>query len=139
MKKLFILICLCAIIGCKSNPNYQIDSIEGYWEIESVYKDDKLIKTFKISPGIDYFKINKGSRGFRKKLKPNFNGTFETSKDVLNFEIKIQNNTLLLNYIDNATKFSEEVLLASTEKLVLKNKRGFIYNYKSYKPLDLRQ
>ena len=138
MKKLFILICLCAV-GCKSNQTHQIDSIEGYWEIESVYKDDKLIKTFKISPGIDYFKINKGSKGFRKKLKPNFNGTFETSKDVLNFEIEIQNNTLFLNYNDNATKFSEEVLLASTEKLVLKNNRGFVYNYKTYKPLDLSQ
>lgn len=138
MKKLFILICLCAV-GCKSNQTHQIDSIEGYWEIESVYKDDKLIKTFKISPGIDYFKINKGSRGFRKKLKPNFNGTFETSKDVLNFEIEIQNNTLFLNYNDNATKFNEEVLLASTEKLVLKNNRGFVYNYKTYEPLDLSQ
>ena len=138
MKKLFILICLCAV-GCKSNQTHQIDSIEGYWEIESVYKDDKLIKTFKISPGIDYFKINKGSKGFRKKLKPNFNGTFETSKDVLNFEIEIQNNTLFLNYNDNATKFNEEVLLASTEKLVLKNNRGFVYNYKTYKPLDLSQ
>lgn len=138
MKKLFVLICLCAV-GCKSNQTHQIDSIEGYWEIESVYKDDKLIKTFKISPGIDYFKINKGSRGFRKKLKPNFNGTFETSKDVLNFEIEIQKNTLFLNYIDNSTKFSEEVLLTSAEKLVLKNNRGFVYNYKTYKPLDLRQ
>ena len=138
MKKLFVLICLCAV-SCKSNQTHQIDSIEGYWEIESVYKDDKLIKTFKISPGIDYFKINKGSKGFRKKLKPNFNGAFETSKDVLNFEIEIQNNTLFLNYIDNATKFSEEVLLASTEKLVLKNNRGFVYNYKTYKPLDLSQ
>ena len=136
MKKLFVLICLCAV-GCKSNPTHQIDSIEGYWEIESVYKDDKLIKTFKISPSIDYFKIDKGSIGFRKKLKPNFNGTFETSRDVLNFEIEIQNNSLFLNYIDNATKFSEEVLLASTEKLVLKNNRGFVYNYKTHKPLDL--
>lgn len=138
MKKLFVLICLCAV-GCKSNQTQQIDSIEGYWEIESVYKDDKLIKTFKISPGIDYFKINNGSKGFRKKLKPNLYGTFKTSKDVLNFEIEIQNNTLFLNYIDNATKFSEEVLLASTEKLVLKNNRGFVYNYKTYKPLDLSQ
>ena len=138
MKKLFILICLCAV-GCKSNQTHQIDSIEGYWEIESVYKDDKLIKTFKISPGIDYFKINKESKGFRKKLKPNFKGSFETSKDVLNFEIEIQNNTLFLNYNNNSTKFSEEVLLASTEKLVLKNNRGFVYNYKTYKPLDLSQ
>ena len=138
MKKLFVLIYLCAV-SCKSNPTHQIDSIEGYWEIESVYKDDKLIKRFKISPGIDYFKIINESKGFRKKLKPNFNGTFETSKDVLDFEIEIQNNTLFLNYNDNATKFSEEVLLVSTEKLVLKNNRCYVYNYRTYKPIDLSQ
>ena len=138
MKKLFVLICFCAT-SCKPSPIHQINYIEGYWEIKSVYKDDKLIKSFKISPGIDYFKINKLSNGFRKKLKPNFKGTFETSKDVLNFEIEIQNNTLFLNYVGNATKFSEEVLLANTKKLVLKNNRGFIYNYKTYKPLDLSQ
>ena len=136
MKKLFVLISLCAL-GCKSKPIHQIDFIEGYWEIESVYKYDKLIKTYNISQSIDFFKINKGSKGFRKKLKPNFNGTFETSKDVINFEIKIQNNNLFLNYIDDNTLFSEEVLQVSTEKLVLKNNRGFVYYYKTYKPLDL--
>lgn len=138
MKKTLLVIVLLAM-GCKSNPDKHIEYIEGYWEIESVYKDNQLVRTFKINSGIDYFKINTGLKGFRKKLKPNFSGTFETSKDVLNFKIEIQNNGLFLNYIDNATSFREEVLEAKKEKLVIKSNSGLVYNYKPYEALDLSQ
>ena len=138
MKKTLLIIVLLAM-GCKSNPDKHIEFIEGYWEIESVYKDNKLLRTFKINSGIDYFKINADLKGFRKKLKPNFSGTFQTSKDVLNFKIEIQNNGLFLNYIDNATSFREEVLEANKEKLVIKSNSGLVYNYKPYKALDLSQ
>lgn len=138
MKKTLLVIVLLAM-GCKSNPNKHIEFIEGYWEIESVYKDNQLLRTFKINSGIDYFKINADLKGFRKKLKPNFSGTFETSKDVLNFKIEIQNNDLFLNYIDNATSFREEVLEVNKEKLVIKSNSGLVYNYKPYEALDLSQ
>ncbi len=138
MKNTLVFIVLLAI-GCKSYPKKHIEFIEGYWEIESVYKDNQLLRTFKINSGIDYFKINTDLKGFRKKLKPNFNGTFETSKDVLNFKIEIQNNGLFLNYIDNATSFREEVIEADKEKLVIKSNLGLVYNYKPYKALDLSQ
>lgn len=138
MKKTLLIIVLLAM-GCKSNPDKHIEFIEGYWEIERVYKDNKLLRTFKINSGIDYFKINADLKGFRKKLKPNFSGTFQTSKDVLNFKIEIQNNGLFLNYIDNATSFREEVLEANKEKLVIKSNSGLVYNYKPYEALDLSQ
>ena len=138
MRKLLLIIVLLAM-GCKSNPDKHIEFIEGYWEIESVYKDNQLLRTFKINSGIDYFKINADLKGFRKKLKPNFSGTFETSKDVLNFKIEIQNNDLFLNYIDNATSFREEVLEVNKEKLVIKSNSGLVYNYKPYEALDLSQ
>jgi len=138
MKKTLLVIVLLAM-GCKSNPDKHIEFIEGYWEIERVYKDNKLLRTFKINSGIDYFKINADLKGFRKKLKPNFSGTFQTSKDVLNFKIEIQNNGLFFNYIDNATSFREEVLEANKEKLVIKSNSGLVYNYKPYEALDLSQ
>ena len=138
MKKTLLVIVLLAM-GCKSNPDKHIEFIEGYWEIESVYKDNQLLRIFKINSGIDYFKINTDLKGFRKKLKPNFSGTFETSKDVLNFKIEIQNNDLFLNYIDNATSFREEVLEVNKEKLVIKSNSGLVYNYKPYEALDLSQ
>lgn len=123
--------------GCSPDPAQYIDFVEGYWEIEQVKKDGKIIKTFKINTGIDYFKINADRTGFRKKLKPNFQGTFETSEDVLNFKLKLKNNTLLLEYTDNDTTYSEEIVLASATALVLANTDGFAYHYKPYEPLNL--
>lgn len=123
--------------GCSPDPAQYIDFVEGYWEIEQVKKDGKIIKTFKVNTGIDYFKINADRTGFRKKLKPNFQGTFETSEDVLNFKLKLDNNTLLLEYTDNDTTYSEEIVSASATALVLANTDGFVYHYKPYEPLNL--
>ena len=138
MKRTLLIIVLLAM-GCKSKPEKQIEFIEGYWEIESVYMDNQMLRTFKINSLIEYFKINADLEGFRKKLKPNFNGRFETSKDILNFRIEIKNNVLFLNYIDNSTSYFEEVLLVNDKKLVLKNKFGLIYHYIPYELLDLSQ
>ena len=123
--------------GCSPDPAQYIDFIEGYWEIEQVKKDGKIIKTFKVNTGIDYFKINADRTGFRKKLKPNFQGTFETSEDVLNFKLKLDYNTLLLEYKDNDTTYSEEILSAGATALVLANTDGFTYHYKPHEPLNL--
>ena len=124
------------LLSCKPNASQYINFIEGYWEIEQVTKNDRIIKEFKISTGIDYFKINANKTGFRKKLKPNFQGTFETSEDQLNFNLKLDNNTLLLEYNDNGTSYSEEIVLASATALVIANTEGFEYHYKLYEPLN---
>ena len=126
-----------ALWGCSPDPAQYIDFVEGCWEIEQVKKDGKIIKTFKVNTVIDYFKINSDRTGFRKKLKPNFQGTFETSEDVLNFKLKLKNNTLLLEYTDNDTTYSEEIVSASATALVLANTDGFLYHYKPYEPLNL--
>lgn len=128
---------LLMVLSCKPNASQYINFIEGYWEIEQVKKNDRIIKEFKINTGIDYFKINANKTGFRKKLKPNFQGTFETSEDQLNFNLKLDNNTLLLEYIDNGTSYSEEIVLASATVLVIANTEGFEYHYKPYEPLNL--
>ena len=127
------------IMSCKTDPAQYLSFVEGYWEIDQVHKNGAKIKAFKISTGIDYFKINLDRSGFRKKLKPNFQGTFETSDDVLNFEIKTEHNSLFLIYNDNATTYSEEIISASTTALVLANTEGFVYTYKPYKPLNLEE
>lgn len=136
MKNL-IFFFLLMLMSCKPDTNQFVGFIEGYWEIEQVTKNDRIIKGFKISTGIDYFKINANKTGFRKKLKPNFQGTFETSEDQLNFNLKLDKNTLLLEYNDNGTSYSEEIVLVSATALVIANKEGFEYHYKPYEPLNL--
>ena len=137
MKKVLLLTTLF-FFGCKPHPVDYIEFINGYWEIENVYKNGKLLKEFKISQEIDYFKINNDLSGFRKKLKPNFNGSYTTSKDQLNFKLEIKfNKRLIIVYEDNNTIFVEEITKVNKTNLSIKNDKGMVYNYKPYKPLEL--
>ena len=137
MKKVLFLTTLF-FFGCKPHPVDYIEFINGYWEIENVYKNGKLLKEFKISQEIDYFRINNDLSGFRKKLKPNFNGSYTTSKDQLNFKLEIKfNKRLMIVYEDNNTIFVEEITKVNKTNLSIKNNKGMVYNYKSYKPLEL--
>ena len=137
MKKVLFLTTLF-FFGCKPHPVDYIEFINGYWEIENVYKNGKLLKEFKISQEIDYFRINNDLSGFRKKLKPNFNGSYTTSKDQLNFKLEIKfNKRLMIVYEDNNTIFVEEITKVNKTNLSIKNDKGMVYNYKFYKPLEL--
>lgn len=136
MKKVLFLTTLF-FFGCKPHPVDYIEFINGYWEIENVYKNGKLLKEFKISQEIDYFRINNDLSGFRKKLKPNFNGSYTTSKDQLNFKLEIKfNKRLMIVYEDNNTIFVEEITKVNKTNLSIKNDKGMVYNYKVYKPLE---
>ena len=138
MKKVLFLTTLF-FFGCKPHPVDYIEFINGYWEIENVYKNGKLLKEFKISQEIDYFRINNDLSGFRKKLKPNFNGSYTTSKDQLNFKLEIKfNKRLIIVYEDNNTIFVEEITKVNKTNLSIKNDKGMVYNYKVYKPLELK-
>jgi|TARA_B100000524_G_scaffold75620_1_gene34713 hypothetical protein len=137
VKKVLFLTTLF-FFGCKPHPVDYIEFINGYWEIENVYKNGKLLKEFKISQEIDYFRINNDLSGFRKKLKPNFNGSYTTSKDQLNFKLEIKfNKRLIIVYEDNNTIFVEEITKVNKTNLSIKNDKGMVYNYKVYKPLEL--
>ena len=137
MKKVLFLTTLF-FFGCKPHPVDYIEFINGYWEIENVYKNGKLLKEFKISQEIDYFRINNDLSGFRKKLKPNFNGSYTTSKDQLNFKLEIKfNKRLIIVYEDNNTIFDEEITKVNKTNLSIKNDKGMVYNYKAYKPLEI--
>ena len=126
------------LFSCKPYPSDYIEFINGYWEIENVYKNDNLLKEFKVSQEIDYFRINNDLSGFRKKLKPNFNGSYTTSKDQLNFKLEIKfNKRLMIVYEDNNTIFVEEITKVNKTNLSIKNDKGMVYNYKVYKPLEL--
>ena len=137
MKKTLFIITLL-YLGCKPNPSRYAELINGYWEIENVCKNGELLKEFKINQRIDFFKINNDLSGYRKKLNPNFDGTYTSSNDKLNFQLEIKlRNRIYLVYIDNNTTFSEEVIKANNKSLTLKNDKGLVYNYKAYKPLEI--
>jgi len=135
VKKLITLTLLLLLYNCQSDKIRKIPFIDGYWEIKSVTKDQITIKDFKISGTIDYFKINSDLSGFRKKVTPRFDGAFEISQDQSNFNIKIEDDKLWITYNNNGVVYKEEVTHADETRLIISNRNGFVYNYKSYEPL----
>jgi hypothetical protein len=123
------------LISCKSEVSTYIPFIEGYWEIVNVSKDQKKVKDYKMSGSVDYFKVNADLSGYRKKVTPRFDGSFEISQHISEFTLSINDNHLWVIYTNNNVTYSEEIVRANNSSLILSNSDGFIYTYKPYEPL----
>jgi len=137
MKWLVITCFLSLFLNCSQNPKAKIPFIEGYWEIEEVILEDGSKKIYGFNDTIDYIQLFDSLAGFRKKLKPNLTGSFETSNDVETFQIKIENDSLNLYYKTQFANWKETVLVASENEFLIINKAKVRYLYKRYHPLDL--
>ena len=123
------------LISCESEVSTYIPFIEGYWEIVNVSKDQKKVKDYKMSGSVDYFKVNADLSGYRKKVTPRFDGTFEISQHISEFTLSIKDNHLWVIYTNNNVTYSEKIVRANNSSLILSNSDGFIYTYKPYEPL----
>lgn len=137
IQHLLLLLCL-ALISCSKNHEQQIEHIDGYWEITKVEKNGSLIKTYNISPSVDYFELKSDTTGFRKKVTPTFEGTYIVTKDNASFIIKIENDSLNIYYSNNELIIKETIVKASKTKLVITNAEGFKYTYKPYEKIDIK-
>jgi hypothetical protein len=114
-----------------------IPHLEGYWEINQVKKDGKVVKTYNISTTVDYFKVNDDLTGFRKKVTPSLDGKFTVTDDESPFVLKVENNKLYIYYTVNNITFKESIEHATEEELVITNDEGFKYIYKPFESLNL--
>ena len=137
MKCLVISCFLILFWSCSPNPEAYISFIEGYWEIDEVTLQDGSKRTYSFNDTIDYIQLSDSLAGFRKKLKPNLTGSFETSNDIETFQIKIENDSLNIYYSTPFTNWKETVLTATENQLLIINKAKVRYLYRRYKPLEL--
>lgn len=127
-----LLLCNCA----KVDPESYIKHIDGYWEIEKVITNEGLEKQYNFNQSIDFFEVQ-GSKGVRKKVQPQFDGSFITTKDHESFTLKIENDSLRIYYETSLMNWKETVLSAKENEMIMKNEVGNLYFYKPYKKMDL--
>lgn len=137
MKRLAILLISLIYLNCSKNPESYIQYLDGYWEIEKVILASGEEHNYSYNEFIDYFKLTDSLTGFRKKLKPALNNTFEASDDLEYFKLKIEHDRLYIYYHTNFSKWEEIILQASETELKIINKEKNIYIYKPYKTLNL--
>ncbi|MEH6748255.1 MAG: hypothetical protein V7670_15590 [Maribacter arcticus] len=137
--KHLLLFCTLLFISCGSKIDQeQLHLLNGYWEIKEVTFKDGTKKEYSVNTTVDYISLD-SLKGFRKKMSPKFNGTFETSNDAEPILIRISNDSIFMNY---TTEFNtwEEVLLSLSEKsFSVKNEQGITYTYERFEPININQ
>lgn len=138
IRTIFYIVTFLLVLSCKKDPEQYITHLNGYWEIVSVTLPDGTTRNYTVNQTIDYITIE-NLKGIRKKLKPNFSGTFETSKSQENFTIAVENDSLNLHYKTPFSSWKETVLKASPSELIITNHNKTIYLYKRYKPIIIKE
>ncbi|MGF1554671.1 lipocalin family protein [Paucihalobacter sp.] len=137
MSRITTLIIALFLVSCSDNPEKMLTHLNGYWEISKAEMNDGIEKDYNFNASIDYIMVNDSLKGFRKKLSPNFDGSFTTSQDAEAIEVKIENDSLNLYYSTPYAKWKETVLEANETHLKIVNFKKDVYLYKRYVPLDL--
>lgn len=133
----YLSTCLVIILitACNNqDPEEQIPHLEGYWEIEKVEFSKDSIRTYTFNETVDFLDLEDG-KGFRKKVRPQLDGSFQVTNDAEKVELKVQDNSLFLFYSTPYDTWKEKVLKAEENQLKIENERGIIYHYKRFEPL----
>jgi len=134
MKNLSYILCLLLLACAESIALEDVQHLNGYWQIDKVVFPDSSSKTYELSATLDFIQLQE-RKGYRKKVQPALDGTFDTSDDAISFEVMQRDDNIFLLY-SNATDSWEEVLLKlDPNTFSVRNQAGIIYEYKRYRPL----
>ncbi len=109
-KALYFLVLSFVFISCKQSiTNEDIKKINGYWEIEKVLLKDGEKKDYKMNETVDYFQVS-NNKGFRKKVMPQFDGTYLTNDVEEEISISSKDGNFYINYSTSYGKWQEEII-----------------------------
>ena len=128
MKRLIILFFFT--LSC--NKQINLDLINGYWEIVSVSKNNEFFKEYPFSNAVDFFIIDSLNNGYRKKIKPKINGSFEITLHEIPISITNNNNSYEINYYSAGNQYIETINKLDQNRLIIKNSEGIIFSYKRF-------
>jgi len=134
---IIVFVAFLACVSCRKPIKPEdISKLNGYWEIENVVLSDGSQKEYKVNETIDYFEIKK-NKGFRKKVKPQFDGRYLENGDSEAISVSFKNNKAFLNYKTPYSEWRDEILEVSDNNLVLKNDQNVEYHYKKAIPFNI--
>ena len=136
MRSLILLLCFTVLISCNSVSNAKLTLLNGYWEIDRVEFPNGGEKQYKMSQNIDYIQL-KNLKGFRKKVNPKFDGSYETSDDAELFEIQINDGLYTIMYKNDLSEWQETLTAISKDNFSAQNADGIQYHYKRFEPINL--
>lgn len=139
MKKYTILILSLLLFNCSKDPHSLIQYLNGYWEIDEVIMADGSKREYTYNDTVDFLSISDSLTGFRKKMKPSFDGTYTTSDDAESLSLKIEDDSLHMYYTTPFANWKETILDATEDKLVIINEQKIKYLYKRFEPINVEK
>jgi len=134
---LFLMGCFFIFLGCSSAISKEdLNKLNGYWEIEQVVFPNGNTKDYTVNTTVDYIEW-KGSEGFRKKMNPKFDGTYETSDDAKAFTILERDGNFTMDYKTQLSEWSEELTALDDNRFSVVNEEGLQYDYKRFEPISI--
>jgi hypothetical protein len=139
MRKIVVLLFLSVVaLSCGHTVSDEdLAKLNGYWEIQEAVLTDGTKKDYTVNPTIDYFEL-KGKTGFRKKVMPQFDGTYRVNDLSEKIEILEKEGKTFINYTTEYAKWKEEILDLNDKELVLKNQHDIEYHYKKPQPFTVK-
>lgn len=139
MKNISIILCILFNLGCTQKVALNdLQLLNGYWEITRVTFPDGNHKEYTVNTSIDYISL-KDNQGFRKKVQPKLDGTFDTSDDAISFSIMKTEKGLAFSYTNELSEWKEELLELSQTHFSIKNEAGLIYEYQRFEHINIKQ
>ena len=139
MRKQISLILFLSFLACSEKISVSdLNHINGYWEIEEVKFPDGGSKEYDVNVTIDYFEYN-NMNGFRKKVQPTFDGTYNTSSDAESFQINERDGFFWMSYQNDLSSWEEQITEITKSNMVDKNKEGLSYHYRRFQPINAKE
>ena len=130
--KLYLFVGVLLFLGCTSEVKTEdIKFIEGYWVISEATAPNGEKRIFNAAVEVDFFELE-GLKGFRKKITPLLDDSFNSSNDLVGFTISFDKEYCVITYTRKQHSWKEEILLINDEKLKLKDSRGVVFEYKRF-------
>ena len=137
MRTLVGIFTIILMLSCNSKIDAsKLPLLNGYWEIEQVVFPDGSTKSYTVNASIDFIELN-GQEGFRKKMQPQFDGTFKTSNDAEQFTITTSKNRMIIQYSNSENSWEETLIELTDDRFEVMSESGVAYHYKRYQPLEL--
>jgi hypothetical protein len=139
MKNVFkILLVSLLFVGCQQKiESADVAKLNGYWEIEKVVFDKGEDRDYGMNESYDFFKIEADNNGIRQKVMPQLDGTFLTNDLHEKVKVRFKDGKAFLDYSTPYTKWTEELIALTDEKLVLLNAEKKEYHYKKAGPINI--
>lgn len=137
MRQLAIILICILLYSCGDKVTKEdLSFLDGYWEIKQVKFPNGDTRTYEINATVDYIEVT-GTKGYRKKVQPLIDGSFETSDDAEYFSITERDGAFIIVYENAMAVWEEEIKSISESELRLMNEEQITYIYKRFQPITL--